>query len=84
VASYATLITGDRLAKSVIKDSGVPLTPAQFKKQIEEARKADAEAVAETPATYSSTPEETDGEASATLASDEALAALREKLTGQV
>ncbi|MDP9239639.1 MAG: polysaccharide biosynthesis tyrosine autokinase [Actinomycetota bacterium] len=34
VASYATLITGDRLAKSVIKDSGVALNPAQFKKQI--------------------------------------------------
>ena len=39
-------------------------------------------AVAETPATYSSAPEEVEGEATGTLASDEALAALREKLTG--
>ena len=53
------------------------------KKQIDEARKADAEAVAETPATYSSVPEEVEGEATGTLASDEALAALREKLTGE-
>src|SRR5665213_613985 len=54
------------------------------KKQIDEARKADAEAVAETPATYSSAAqEEPEGEATGTLASDEALAALREKLTGE-
>jgi len=52
-------------------------------KQVEEAQKAEAEAGAEsssgsTPSTYSSeTPEDT-----GTLASDEALAALREKLTG--
>jgi small subunit ribosomal protein S1 len=53
------------------------------KKQVEDARKADAEAVTEAPATYTSTPEETEGEAAGTLASDEALAALREKLTGE-
>ncbi len=53
------------------------------KKQVDEARKADAEAVAETPATYTSTPEEPEGEVGGTLASDEALAALREKLTGE-
>ncbi len=53
------------------------------KKQVEEARKADAEAVTETPATYTSTPEEPEGEVAGTLASDEALAALREKLTGE-
>lgn len=54
------------------------------KKQIEESRKAEAEAAVESggsgpaPSTYSSeTPE-----ATGTLASDEALAALREKLTG--
>ncbi len=50
------------------------------KKQVEEARKADAEASAEGPSTYSST--EAAPEATGTLASDEALAALREKLTG--
>ncbi len=52
------------------------------RKQVEDARKADAEAAADTseaPSSYSS--EET-GEATGTLASDEALAALREKLTG--
>jgi small subunit ribosomal protein S1 len=53
------------------------------KKQVEDARKADAEAVTETPATYTSTPEEPEGEVAGTLASDEALAALREKLTGE-
>ncbi len=53
------------------------------KKQVEDARKAAAEAVAETPATYTSTPVEPEGEAAGTLASDEALAALREKLTGE-
>ena len=53
------------------------------KKQVEDARKADAEAVAETPTTYTSTPEEVPEEAAGTLASDEALAALREKLTGE-
>jgi len=53
------------------------------RKQVEEARKADAEAVAETPTSYTSTPEETPEEAGGTLASDEALAALREKLTGE-
>jgi len=42
-----------------------------------------AAAVTETPATYSSAPEEAEGEATGTLASDEALAALREKLTGE-
>jgi small subunit ribosomal protein S1 len=51
-------------------------------KQVEEAEKAEAEATTETgaaaPSTYSSeTPED-----AGTLASDEALAALREKLTG--
>jgi small subunit ribosomal protein S1 len=51
-------------------------------KQVEEAKKAEAEATTETggpaPSTYSSeTPED-----AGTLASDEALAALREKLTG--
>ncbi len=34
VASYADLITGDRLAKSVIKDSGVSMTADQFQKRI--------------------------------------------------
>jgi small subunit ribosomal protein S1 len=58
-------------------------------KQVEEARKADAEAAAgggETPSTYSSeaAPAAADDSAPAggALASDEALAALREKLTG--
>ncbi|HEX2498598.1 MAG TPA: 30S ribosomal protein S1 [Actinomycetes bacterium] len=53
------------------------------RKQVEDARKADAEAAAEsgeTPSSYSSAEEES--EATGTLASDEALAALREKLTG--
>jgi len=52
------------------------------RKQVEDARKADAEAAAdagETPSSYSS---EEDDQATGTLASDEALAALREKLTG--
>ena len=62
-------------------------------KQVVEAQKADAEAVAEAVAeggeaagsTYSSTteePAETDSTGTGTLASDEALAALREKLSG--
>jgi len=53
------------------------------RKQVEDARKADAEAAAETgetPSSYSSAEDES--EATGTLASDEALAALREKLTG--
>ncbi len=52
------------------------------RKQIEEARKAEAVAAGtpEAPSTYSSTADETSG----TLASDEALAALREKLTGGI
>jgi small subunit ribosomal protein S1 len=53
------------------------------RKQVEDARKADAEAAAETgetPSSYSSSEDES--EATGTLASDEALAALREKLTG--
>ncbi|HKE52276.1 MAG TPA: 30S ribosomal protein S1 [Actinomycetes bacterium] len=53
------------------------------RKQVEDARKADAEAAAESgeaPSSYSSSEEES--EATGTLASDEALAALREKLTG--
>ena len=46
--------------------------------------KADAEAVTETPATYSSdSSRRPRREAAGTLASDEALAALREKLTGE-
>jgi len=50
------------------------------KKQVEEAKTADAESGEATPSSYSSVePEE---EAEGTLASDEALAALREKLTG--
>ncbi len=50
------------------------------KKQIEGAQKAEADATAETPSSYSSdVPVEAD---SGTLASDEALQALREKLTG--
>jgi small subunit ribosomal protein S1 len=49
------------------------------RKQVEEARKADAEA-GETPEPAAEQPEEP--EATGTLASDEALAALREKLTG--
>ncbi len=48
------------------------------RKQVEEAKKAEVEAGADAPSSYNSTPE-----ASGTLASDEALAALREKLTGQ-
>ena len=48
------------------------------KKQVEEAQKAEATAAGETPSSYSS---ETDP--SGTLATDEALAALREKLTGR-
>ena len=62
-------------------------------KQVVEAQKADAEAVTEAVAeggeasgsTYSSTteePEETESAGTGTLASDEALAALREKLSG--
>jgi small subunit ribosomal protein S1 len=47
------------------------------RKQVEEAHKAEAEAAG--PSTYSSEEEEAGG----TLASDEALAALREKLTGR-
>jgi len=53
------------------------------RKQVAEAAKADAAAAQEgddVPATYSSTVSETPAEG--TLASDEALAALREKLTG--
>ena len=54
----------------------------QHKKQVEEARKADQAAALEagdTPSTYSTeAPVEVEG----ALASDEALAALREKLTG--
>jgi len=62
--------------------------------QVTAARKADAEAASETPSTYSSeapaaAASEDDGDAVPTpgpvegaLASDEALAALREKLTG--
>jgi small subunit ribosomal protein S1 len=46
-------------------------------KQIQEAKVADAEATAETPSTYTS-----DTEAGGTLASDEQLEALRQKLTG--
>jgi len=51
------------------------------KKQMEEARKADAEAAAESgeASSYTSEAPETSG----TLASDEALAALREKLAGR-
>ncbi len=51
------------------------------RKQVDDAAKADAEArteVGEAPSTYTSEPPEAEG----TLASDEALAALREKLTG--
>jgi len=49
------------------------------RKQIEDASKAETEARADAaPSTYSSEPEPVEG----TLASDEALAALREKLTG--
>jgi small subunit ribosomal protein S1 len=54
------------------------------KVQVEEARKADQAAAleaGEAPSSYSSTPESTD-ETGGALASDEALAALREKLTG--
>jgi small subunit ribosomal protein S1 len=50
------------------------------KSQIESAHEADAEAKAEDPATYSSA--EAEEESNGTLASDEALQALREKLTG--
>jgi small subunit ribosomal protein S1 len=46
-------------------------------KQIQEAKVAEAEHVAETPSTYTS-----DSEAGGTLASDEQLEALRQKLTG--
>jgi len=53
------------------------------KKQVAEALRADAEAAgaaaADAPSSYSSAPQ---SEATGTLASDEALAALREKLTG--
>ncbi|MDP9394474.1 MAG: 30S ribosomal protein S1 [Actinomycetota bacterium] len=49
------------------------------KKQVAEAQKADADAGAESPSTYSSAEAE---DAGGTLATDEALAALREKLTG--
>jgi small subunit ribosomal protein S1 len=51
------------------------------KSQIETAAAADAEAGAEAPSSYSST-EEKEPEEGGTLASDEALQALREKLTG--
>jgi small subunit ribosomal protein S1 len=54
-------------------------------KQVTEAQKAEADAGTETgnASTYSSeAPEETEETAGGTLASDEALAALREKLTG--
>jgi small subunit ribosomal protein S1 len=50
------------------------------KKQVEESKTAEVEAGEAPASTYSSTPEENEGEG--TLASDEALAALREKLTG--
>jgi small subunit ribosomal protein S1 len=57
------------------------------KHQVEEMAKADAEARAEAGETptgsySSSAPDETPDDAEGTLASDEALAALREKLTG--
>jgi small subunit ribosomal protein S1 len=56
------------------------------KKQVEEMAKADAEAREETGETpsgsYSSAAPEATEDAEGTLASDEALAALREKLTG--
>jgi small subunit ribosomal protein S1 len=51
------------------------------KSQIETAAAADAEVGAEAPSSYSST-EEKEAEEGGTLASDEALQALREKLTG--
>ncbi|MGN6089345.1 MAG: 30S ribosomal protein S1 [Actinomycetales bacterium] len=47
------------------------------RKQVAEAAQAEAEAASESPSTYSS-----ESEAGGTLATDEALAALREKLTG--
>ncbi|PZS10796.1 MAG: 30S ribosomal protein S1 [Acidimicrobiales bacterium] len=56
------------------------------KKQIEQSKVADAEAEQADPAesaSYSSTETAAEPEASGTLASDEALAALREKLAGQ-
>jgi small subunit ribosomal protein S1 len=51
------------------------------KTQVVEARKADAEAGVDAPASFSSDSAEA-GDAEGSLASDEALAALREKLTG--
>jgi len=52
------------------------------RKQIDEARKSDAAAAVDSPNSYSSAAEEPAEAATGTLASDEALAALREKLTG--
>ncbi len=52
------------------------------KSQIESAQEADAEAKADSPSTYSSGGASEDEEGAGTLASDEALQALREKLTG--
>lgn len=51
------------------------------KSQIESAQVADAEAKADSPSSYSSAPQQDDDQGG-TLASDEALQALREKLTG--
>ncbi|HEY5187264.1 MAG TPA: 30S ribosomal protein S1 [Actinomycetes bacterium] len=53
------------------------------KVQVEEARRSDAEATTEAPSAYSSEGSDDAEEAAGTLASDEALAALREKLTGE-
>jgi small subunit ribosomal protein S1 len=50
------------------------------KKQVEEARKAEAEAAA--PQSYNTGEEQQGAESGGALASDEALAALREKLSG--
>jgi small subunit ribosomal protein S1 len=52
------------------------------KNQIETAQAADADATAETPSSYSSTEPPQAEDEGGTLASDEALQALREKLTG--
>jgi small subunit ribosomal protein S1 len=52
------------------------------KNQIETAQAADADATAETPSSYSSTEPQQAEDEGGTLASDEALQALREKLTG--
>ncbi len=54
------------------------------RKQVESAQKAEVDAASDTtaPSSYSSGGEEVADDASGTLASDEALAALREKLTG--